>query len=394
MNTRFFTGSRSNRFTNLSRLILSMCFQLNIGCISSSGISSVSDEPPVQLPAKTDSHPCPSGGLCENFRRQLARVCERMKEDVALSPNPVPELFMEHTLDSDTRRIASQAALKDVDIAFHAAACAAYASDLQLAKQSLKRSLEYLERWSAIYIPQGNPVNDSYLLPMLFAARLIWPQILEAKRSNLSTWIRGFITQGDRFYAGEIDAGSRRIVHPDSDSRVKNNWQTWRLAIRSSAVTILNDQREIEVTADLIAQLIEVNLNSDGSSYDFLQRDALHYHVYDLDAWTQIAIVAPKVLTTHHRERIQQAFLFMKPYYEGTREHIEFANSKVPFDAERREAGKPEYQNVPWKPEGANKLLRLARCVFPATSSWTTDLERSQSASPRIKLLAALLCES
>ena len=394
MNTKVFSGRWPNLFTNLSHLFFSMFILLLVGCLSSSGISSIRNEPLTELPVKTNWHPCPAGATCENFRRQLARVCERMKEELALSPNPVPELFMEHTLDSDTRRIASRSALKDVDIVFHAAACAAYASDFQLAQLSLRRSLEYLERWSAIYIPQGNPVNDSYLLPMLLAARLIWPQILEAKRNDLIKWIRGFVTQGDRFYAGEIDAGSRRIVRPDSDSRVKNNWQTWRLAIRSSAVTILNDQREMEVTANLIANQIEVNLNSDGSSYDFLQRDALHYHVYDLDAWTHIAIVSPKILTTQHRERIQKAFLFMKPYYEGSREHIEFANSKVPFDAERREAGIPEYQNVPWIPEGANKLLRLARCVFPATRSWTSDLERSQSASPRIKFLAALFCES
>ncbi len=316
-----------------------------------------------------------------------------MKEESPLSPNPVPELFMEHTLNSDPRRIASQAALKDSDIVFHAAACAAFASDLQLTNAAMLRSLEFLERWSALYIPQGNPINDSRLLPMLFAARLIWAEISEAKRSDLSRWVREFVTQGDRFYAGDIDAGTRRIVHPDSDSRVKNNWQTWRLAIRISAVKILNDQSEIARTKELIAQFIEVNFNSDGSSFDFLQRDALHYHVYDLEAWTQISITAPEVLTAPQRDRIEQAFLFTKPYYEGAREHIEFLNTKVPFDVQRRDAGTPGFENAPWKAEGANNLLRFARCVFPATRSWTTKLERSQSAALRIKLLAALLCE-
>ena len=124
-----------------------------------------------------------------------------------------------------------------------------------------------------------------------------------------------------------------------------------------------------------------------------MQRDALHYHVYDLEAWTQIAVAAPEILNAPQRARIEQALLFMKPYYEGSREHTEFANSKVPFDAERRDAGTPGFENAPWKPEGANNLLRLARCVFPATRSWTTELERSQNAAPRIKFLAAQLCE-
>ena len=347
----------------------------------------------MQLPENSLSRQCPSGTTCENFRRQVARVCERMKEESALVPSPVPELFMEHTLNSDPRRIASQAALKDSDIVFHAAACAAYATDLQLADAALKRSLEFLERWSAIYIPQGNPINDSRLLPMLFAARLIWPEISETKRSELSRWVREFVTQGDRFYAGDIDAGTRRIARPDSDSRVKNNWQTWRIAIRTSAVKILNDQTEIANTSELVAHFIEVNLNPEGSSFDFLQRDALHYHVYDLEAWTQIAIAAPEVLTVTQRDRIEQALLFMKPYYEGAREHIEFLNTKVPFDVERRDAGTLGFENAPWKPEGANKLLRLARCVFPTSRSWTTELERSQNAAPRIKFLVALLCE-
>ncbi len=363
------------------------------GCTHRKGTESRPNDASLGTPESTISRNCPAGATCENFRRQVARVCERMKEESALSPNPVPELFMEHTLDSDPRRIASQFARKDTDITFHAAACAAYSTDLQLADTALKRSLEFLERWSAIYIPQGNPINDSHLLPMLFAARLIWSQISDDKRSALSPWIGEFIIQGDRFYAGEIDAGTRRIVHPDSDGRVKNNWQTWRLALRSSAVKILDDQSEIARTKELIAQFIAVNLNSDGSSFDFLQRDALHYHVYDLEAWTQIAIAAPEVLTAPQRDRIERALLFMKPYYEGAREHIEFLNTKVPFDIERRDAGTPGFENAPWKPEGANNLLRLDRCAFPATRSWTTELEKSQNAAPRIKFLAALLCE-
>lgn len=155
MSRRVFAGSRTNRFTNLCPLLFSILFLLPDGCIPGRAMSSIQDQPSMQASEKATSRPCPSGTTCENFRRQVARVCERMKDESSLSPNPVPEIFMEHTLNSDPRRIASQAALKDSDIVFHTAACAAYTSDQQLTNTALLRSLEFLELWSAVYVPPG-----------------------------------------------------------------------------------------------------------------------------------------------------------------------------------------------------------------------------------------------
>ncbi len=143
----------------------------------------------------------------------------------------------------------------------------------------------------------------------------------------------------------------------------------------------------------MINNFVSDNIFADGSGIDFKDRDALHYHVYNLKAWIELAVFTPEVLTPFAQSRIEQALLFIKPYYEGTLQNIEFEHSIIKFDAARRDAGQPEFQNIPWKPESANELLRVARCVFPAIQLWTTLLDHSSQASPRVKFLAAMLCE-
>ena len=108
--------------------------------------------------------------------------------------------------------------------------------------------------------------------------------------------------------------------------------------------------------------------------YDFRQRDALHYHVYNLEAFVFAATFTPDVLEQTGRKAINAALDFLRPYFMGQKIHREFVCSSVRFDRERSAAGIEEYHEIPWKPERARKLLRAARPVFPEINPWTAGL--------------------
>jgi hypothetical protein len=123
--------------------------------------------------------------------------------------------------------------------------------------------------------------------------------------------------------------------------------------------------------------------------YDFRQRDALHYHVYNLEAFVFAATFTPDVLEQTGHKAINDALDFLRPYYAGQKVHREFVCSTVPFDRERANAGIEEYGTKPWKPERARKLLRDARPVFPEIKPWTANIV-DEHYSPVQKLSAVL----
>lgn len=332
-----------------------------------------------------------------NLRKQILRVCDRTNQDATLAFQPIRHFEFELILPTDARYKASQQAEKDTDIVFNAAACAAFSDNASQATFALKRAQDGLQQWVNTYQPEGNPINDNRAIEFLQAADILKSKLDASLNHSLQQWARRFIKMGDNFYAGKIATSERDMSRPDRDLRFKNNWHTWRLAIRGTAAVYLRDEAEIQKTKQLVNTLLPINLNLDGSSFDFHHRDALHYHVYNLEAWTiLLTTMPPTFFTTVQKESIEQAFLFLKPYYLGDKIHLEFARSQVDFDKQRRDAGVAHFQNQPWKPErAAKRLLRIARCTFPSLQSWTQELDRNESEfSPRIKLLAALYCEA
>lgn len=179
------------------------------------------------------------------------------------------------------------------------------------------------------------------------------------------------------------------------DSRVWNNWQTWRIALRATASGFLRDAREQKQTKIILDQIFEKNLPENSPGFDSEHRDAMLYHVYNLQAWLTVAWYTPNLLSPSQLKRIDQAVAFLRPFYLGEQKHIEFANSKVSWDKVRADSGETDYKNLAWVPAHADSMLRIARCVFPSSRSWTSEIENEQASfSPRTKFVAALGCEA
>ena len=250
--------------------------------------------------------------------------------------------------------------------------------------------------WLGIYKPTGNPIDESNLLPLIQAIDIAGPLLTKTQIEKAQSFLKTIINQGDRFFAGKKSGTSSRI----------NNHNTWRLTIRSAAAKVLNDRVLLSETRGLFARQVADDLmepagwkpdpgcaNNVGEEryggYDFRQRDALHYHVYNLEAFVFATTFIPEVFDQTGYKAISDALDFLRPYFTGQKIHREFVCSTVRFDRERAEAGIEEYSTHPWKPERARKLLRDARSVFPEIGLWTTNIV-DENYSPVLKLSAAL----
>lgn len=270
----------------------------------------------------------------------------------------VPVIVYEGVLPTDPAYIASRAATIKLPELLPVAICARFA----LQQPCITSVLQGLLAWATTYLPTGNPIDENLLIPWIQAYDLMRPTITNASMILLmDSFLRELIAKGD--------------VYPNPP--VPDNHIAWRFTTRALASVVLNDSMLITTSRELIDQFIIYNLFSDGSSYDFYARDALYYHVYNLEALIIIVLQAPQVFTETGLALIEAALNFIQPYYEGTKQHIEFLDSPIFFDYVRREAGLPDFQNVPWVPSKANTLLEESRVAFPSVNAWASGVPAS-----------------
>jgi hypothetical protein len=104
--------------------------------------------------------------------------------------------------------------------------------------------------------------------------------------------------------------------------------------------------------------------------YDFYERDALHYVVYDLEPLTVACIAAMMHGQDWFSEgaphSVAKAIDWLVPFATGQKKHMEFVNSKVKFDRTRASAGNGEYAPHPWQPDGSLTLFTMAATLDPA----------------------------
>jgi hypothetical protein len=234
-------------------------------------------------------------------------------------------------------------------------------------------------------VPTGNPINENPFLPLFQAIDIASPMLAAADRDVLLSWVRKFILNGDSFYSALKANDTRRV----------NNWFAWRLAIRAVSSTVLSDTSAQAETRKMLAKFLAKNFltdsngNANGHTLDFDQRDALHYHIYDLEPLVELALSCPQYKDPVLIGDIGAGLNFIRPYFAGEKQHIEFVHSTVPFDLQRCNAGQKDYCNLPWNPSGARVLLRIGRALIPAVKAWSQTVV-DENYDPRIKLLAAI----
>ena len=292
--------------------------------------------------------------------------------------DPIPvvaAIKIQGNLASDPGYQQSIAATGGISKILHFSLCARLGQP-PLSQQCRDKASASIIQWAQTYKSSGAPIDESNFVPLFEAIDLMMPLLDQTVASVVRAWVRSFITQGDAYFKTQMQGKS---MEP-------NNWNTWRLATRAVASTVLNDQGLMNETSQLIHAHAKSNFNrdasgkiTDGSSVDFTQRDALHYHIYDMSAWTVISNFTPCLLNADDKTSIQSGFDFLKPYFLGQKTHQEFLHSTVAFDAQRGAAGDPTYQIHTWVPTGGiddgmnRSVIRAARPSFQPIQSWSNN---------------------
>ena len=258
----------------------------------------------------------------------------KIDADKSLTENtsPLDTIYYEGLIEADPRRIRSRESLKDAVKSENLA----WTYLVEQQEDYLRKAVEIILEWSGVYKPIGNPISEKELIPMIRAYALLRDRFSKEEQAQVDDWLKNLANS-------EIEKEDR------SRSIYINNWQAKRLWIVGYVGFILKHNEYIEYVKKGYKIYADSAFYEDGRSFDFVHRDALHYHASGLWPLIDLCIAADRNnLDLVNYQSIKGGSLrkcidFMIPYSTGEKEHLEFANSRVKFDRIRFEAGEEMY---------------------------------------------------
>ncbi len=288
--------------------------------------------------------------------RQFERIKEQAEAALKEEPNPAPVIASEGKLKGDPAKIATRHSLEDMGRAEALGWAFAVTGDSRFGN----KARAYVLAWARTNEPDGDPINETKLEPMLTACDLVAAGFQPAEKQVVDAWVRKI--------ADALAAHQKRA----SKATSFNNWHSHRLKITGLCGWLLADKALIDRAVDGYREQIGRNLQPDGSSFDFHERDALHYHCYDLEPLLTLAMLARVhgidlySYTAANGASLGKAVAFLVPYCDGSQTHAEFVNSKVAFDKKRAEDGDGQFTiGHPFDPKEARESLLLASAFDP-----------------------------
>ena len=307
--------------------------------------------------------------------KELYTHIKRMADDaLAQTPNPIDTVISEGHLATDPNKIRTLKSLKDIDKIYSMS----IAYIIEGNKKYLRKAGEFITSWASTNQPQGNPINDTKFEDLFFAYDLIKDDLLADQKKTINNWL-------EHIADAEIKTGQLK-----SKKTSFNNWNSHRLKVIGLIAYILNiDQYKTYIAKELPGQ-IEKNLLPDGSGIDFLERDALHYHIYTLEPLVSLATVLNKATGKdfyHYLSpsgaSVSKSIDFLIPFVTGEKLHPEFVNSKVAFDKKRADNKEAGYQiGAPFKQSAGIPVLIQASYFEPSCMDVVRKVLNTSAAYP------------
>lgn len=287
-----------------------------------------------------------SAGLCNKVTAPSTQaLLSTVAHPPASKPQAMPLLHTEGTLPHQGIYDMSNAARRDFS----------YMRDLALAWQRtqdaalVSRLAVYLDDWMKTYQLSFNPIDETSFDGLIEAYRLTHSALPEATRERTRAFLHDMATG----YLQKMD---------DNQNSAKkiwiNNWQSHRVKLVAMSAAAIDDAALLAQAKAAFIRQLDANIHADGEVMDFTERDALHYVVYSLEPLLRAAMAAHLQgqnwidLKGIHGQSLRTALEWLKPYADGKKTHEEFANTKVRFDIERRNAGVKGFDGQ-WQPSNA-----------------------------------------
>jgi hypothetical protein len=276
--------------------------------------------------------PSRDSSLVRLYAAQVRMADQSLTED----PHPIDTIRTEGLLQGDPKKTATQQALRDMPRIY----ALALMCRMGKGQPYLTQLTRYLMAWATTNHSRGDPIDDTNLDPVIEAYDMVKEMLSPADHTTIRNWLKATADM-------ELSAPFNRPGRATS----YNNWHSHRLKIVGEIAFAIGDTALQGYTVRGIRDQIARNLNADGSSSDFVARDALHYHVYDLEPLLTLAIVLQRATGVNYftyvsptGTSIKKSVDWLLPYLTGEKTHGEFVNSTVEFDRQRAKNGEAAYK--------------------------------------------------
>lgn len=286
---------------------------------------------------------------------------QRAIRQLGIPPAPLAHIHTEGSLphqgifDQSVKAKRDWPRMRDFALAWYASA------DPRL----LAALARYLDAWTESYQISFNPIDETDLDALIDSYAITARSLPATTQQQTATFLRNMA----KGYIQRI----RQAKTPLSGTFI-NNWNSHRIKLITLSAVALQDEAMLKTASELYLQHIANNINAQGETWDFQERDALYYVTYDLEPLVRAAIAARQAgeqwLERKGRQggSLQQALDWLRPYAEGQLQHQEFGHSRVRFDYVRREAGLPGFAGS-WQPATSRHLYALAARLSPTYRS-------------------------
>lgn len=292
----------------------------------------------------------------------------KSKADEALDdiPNPASIIYYEGLHDKNPLRQETIAKLKDVEKAHYLG----YAYVVSGEKEYAIKAKEFILAWASSYKPTGNPINENKLTPFFVVADYIKDALESNERSKIFDWMESIAK-------AELNGS-----YPEE----LGNWRSKRIKIVAMVGSLTNNENLLSFTRSEVEEYIEKNFNSDGSTFDLRERDALSYHSGGLKPLLSIILLLKEdILNLYSYENsvggsVKKSVELVIPYARGEKIYPQWTNSKVAFDSLRYAEGNDHYKpGTPWDPISGLELFEYAQFFDDRFNKIVQDLSDSEN---------------
>jgi hypothetical protein len=230
-----------------------------------------------------------------------------------------------------------------------------------------EKAATYVEAWVSFYSPSFDPIDEADLIDLLLGFDFVQERLSAATVGQAGELGRRLAT---------VYLGTRRVGDPSTGL---NNWQSHRIKLATAGAYLVGDAELIAEAREGFIAHVSRNIGANGRTYDFEQRDAIHYVVYDLEPLLMAASIAAAHGDNWYgmpslQGRLAAALRWLEPYAAGDKQHEEFVHSTVQFDARRAAAHVKGYAG-PWQREEASNLYWIASRLDPEFTQMGKELD-------------------
>ncbi len=266
---------------------------------------------------------------------EATAIFSSLKKEAAskldLSPNPIPVLHYEGLLNTESRRIATVASLREMDD------CALLLHYWQATGDPAAAATlcRFITSWAEIYQPTGNDVNENKLYPLFTAYEALRPTFPPETKAVIDSWVERL--------------GDLHVKQVKTSTHLTNRY-TKHIRLVAMFGRILERAEWQQAAVAGFKRFVTESLRPDGTSLDLERRDTLTYHTSALRPLIELAVIggdegaALYTWESPSGSSLKKSVDYVVPFAEGTKTREEWRNTTLDLDRRRAAAGIEAYR--------------------------------------------------